>query len=303
MADSFRRTRLGIILPIDATVGLGATAAPRYSNSILIQWLFAIGLVFTSSAFNFQFAHDETRGFVGSGVLQTVTALTGAVGLLLIVTSRSTLRLTLRCWPILAMVALAFVSVLWSHNPQATLRRSVTFLSTVLFALAMVGRLSPTQCIRLLLRVMVLLCGLSIVWVMIFSETAVHQLTDLGQTQHAGHWRGVFSHKQGLGLFAGLTAGLLLFYGSVAFRSPLTRIAGIVVGIVCLFGSGSATGLATMLVTVTLLFFFYRVATSMDRGLRKSTLNLVLFGISCGYFLWSYGLLDRVPTLLGRSSD
>lgn len=291
---------------VGVPVGIGSSAAAyaEPTGGAFLQLMFAAGMIFISGAFTLQLAHDnESGGFVGSAILGMVTALTGILGVLLTLTSRNALRSLIRFWPLLALVALAFLSTAWSFDRSVTLRRSVALLSTVLFVLAMVMRLSPTQCIRLIVRVMVLECALSIVWVALFPDAAIHQLTDPGQTQHAGAWRGIFSHKNQLGLFAGLTAGLLTFYGSLALRSPIFTILGILCAIVCLLGAGSMTGWLTMFITAGILYLLYGIATRLAEGVRNLALNLLLIAILFVCLLWIYDFLAFLPMLLGKSSD
>jgi exopolysaccharide production protein ExoQ len=266
---------------------------------ILMQSVFAVGLIFISSAFVLQLAYDASTVVA----LQIITALTGIVGLSIIVTSPKALDLARRCWPILALVALAFVSTTWSLYPSQTFRKSYTLLSTVLFALAIVGRLAPADCIRLILRVMVLECILSIIWVVIFPEIALQDRTGLGEgVAGVSYWRGIFSHKQGLGVVAGLTTGLLMFYGSVAFRSPIIRIAAILPGVVCLMGTGSVTGILTVIVTSTSLYWSFGIAR-MASGVRNLMLNLTLLAIAFILIVWNHGSLDFLPVLFGKSAD
>jgi len=301
MAPNTILTGLKFNMPLVTTHPAPVAHAP--TQGLLVTSIFAVGLVFSSGAFNLQLADDASRAFSGSAVMQAISLLTGVIGLSLIVTSRSATKLAIRCWPIIAITGLIFISAAWSHNYPLTIRRGFVFLTTVLLALALVGRFSPLQSLRLIVRVMALQCALSIAWVFAFPEVAVHQITDLGQTQHAGLWRGIFSHKNGLGLFAGLTAGLLLFYGSMAFRSPVGVIAAFSCAIICLIGTSSMTGVLTMVVTAALLYFLYWMATTLDSRVRNQTLYLLLVGIFFGYLLWSAGVLNSLPVWLGRSGD
>src|SRR3979411_164876 len=98
MAIGFRSADLSVNIPM-RTIG-PPRAAGGERGGILIQFVFAFGLLFISSAFTLQLASDST-GFTGSVVLQVITALTGIFGFFLIVTSREALSLAIRCWPIL----------------------------------------------------------------------------------------------------------------------------------------------------------------------------------------------------------
>jgi len=310
MAIGFRSPDASANFPIRAIGPLRAAGGER--ASILIQFVIAFGLIFISSAFTLQLASDSngelgsdsSGGLYGSVVLQIITVLTGAFGFFLIVTSRNALSLAIRCWPILAMVALAFASATWSWNYPYTIQKSYVLLNVVLFAVAMVGRLSPTECIRLILRVMVLECLLSIFWVIIFPDSALQQKTGIGYPLDTiDRWRGIFSHKQGLGVFAGLTTGLLTFYGSIAFRSPIIRIAAIFIALACVIGSDSATGLVLIIVTPIILYSTYWIAIHLAPTGRYLALNVMLLAIVFLYVCWSYGLLDFLPRLIGKTSD
>ena len=299
MSSSLKSAALRVSPPID----MSAESAP--AASALIHFIFYVGLLFISGAFTLTLTsvHNDASAAAGSAVLQIVTALTGVSGTLLVFTSRNGRHFAIKCWPILAMVALAFLSSTWSFNRYFTLHKTFTLYCTVIFCLALVTRLSPMQCIQLILRVMMLACVLSIIWVIAFPETGMHQLSDLGQTQHAGQWRGIFSHKQGLGLFAGFTAGLLMFYGSMAFRSPIGTMFGLICAFVCLFGASSTTGWLTMILTAAVLYFLYGVVVFLRPGFRNLVLYLFLISILCGYLLWSYGFLYILPMLLGKTSN
>src|SRR5262249_33230042 len=149
-------------------------------------------------------------------------------GVAMLMTARGANKLIAQCWPIFALVGLAFASTLWSAAYPETFKKSYTLLNTVLFVMALAARYAPNDWMRLVLRVMAFECALSIVWVVIFPDAGIQQRTGLGASVEVGtYWRGVFSHKQGLGVFAGLTSGLLLFYGRAAFSSALAGIAAL----------------------------------------------------------------------------
>ncbi len=270
------------------------------NSGFLLQFVFAIGLIFISSAFTVQLAYDASTVVI----LQVITALTGVAGLLIMVTTPGATGLVRRCWPILALVALAFASTAWSLDPSQTFKKSYTLLSTVLFVMAIVGRMAPAEYIGLVLRVMVLECVISIIWVVIFPDVGLQDRTGLGEgIAGVSYWRGIFSHKQGLGVVAGLTTGLLTFYGSVAFRSPVFRIAAIGASAVCLVGTGSVTGILTAIVTSAVLYWFYFIATRIRAGGRNMMINLTLVAITAIFFVWSHGWLNFVPVMFGKSAD
>ena len=193
---------------------------PSAASGFPTRMLFTIFLIFSFPAFTIQLAMDMTTGrWTGSPVLQVATIGTELFVFAVIFFSREIKSLALRCWPIWVLVSIAVISATSSLNLSATIHESNTYLTTVLLGLTMVGALPQFQCIRTAVRAMALGCVLSLVWVFVFPAAAIHQLTDPYQTYMRACGAEFFSHKQGLGYFAGLTTGLLLFYRTTIFSN------------------------------------------------------------------------------------
>ena len=279
-------------------------STPRSAQELLVQACFAFGLIFLFPAFTIQLAFDETTmTFTGSKALQMINLGCEVFAFALVLRSRAAISLTRQCRAILVLVAMAFIWVPFSYDPRTTVRAANVFLSTSLFGIAMVARLGKLGSLRLIIRTMVLGCALSYYWVLAYPFEAVHQEFDAFQFQHAGLWRGIFSHKQGLGVFAGLTFGLLLFYGSAVFPSSfLVRLAALAIALRCLIGTKSATGMLVAAFTPAMLYasyWFTLGSPSMRKvtvGLLPTTGSLLLGGFMFGAFDW-------VPEMLGKSSD
>lgn len=264
---------------------------------------FMVGLLFLFPAFTFQLAFDQINfKFTSSPILQIISAGSELIALSTIFGSRAISRMVGLCRPILIMIALAFISTIWSIDRAGTIRASNVFATTSLFSLALLGRFGPTECLRFVIRMMVLGCALSIVWVIVFPQEAIHQAADQAQSVHAGLWRGIFTHKQGLGVFAGLTTGLLLFYGKIAFGSPPLRVAALMCGIACMIGTQSTTGFLTAVITPALLYGTYMVA-KFPLAARSAKFNVLLLSGLVVVASFHLGVLDFVPRLLGKSSD
>jgi len=219
-----------------------------------------------------------------------------------IIFSKRATRLAFHCWPLLVMCAIALMSAAWSVDPSVTVRRSFQLLFGCLLGIAMVGRVGSAEAIKIIVRTMAFGCLLSVVWVVAFPDVAVHQATDQAQTVHAGLWRGILSHKVDLGIFAGLTLALLLFYGPKVSGSPMSYLLGLASSIACLAGSGSATG---VVVAATLFFTFRLTYANANQPLkirRKLTRTLVMF-LVVWIALTTSGLFDQMASMLGRSSD
>ena len=130
----------------------------------------------------------------------------------------------------------------------------------------------------------------------------MHQETDLFQTVHAGLWRGIFTHKQGLGTFAGIATGLLLFYGRVAFSSSIVWICALACCATCLWATKSVTGfLGALVLTISLYVTYW--ASYLPRSNRQVAICALIFGCAVIMALFSQGFFDFLPELFGKSTD
>lgn len=235
-------------------------------------------------------------------VLQLIYVLGGLFAAGLIASSPKARDLLGRCWQLQVVCLLALVSAAWSVDLLLSLKASFTLIATLLLGIALVGRLGSKESLRLFIRSMSLACLLSVVWGLAIPDWGTHQATDKYQAVHAGLWRGIFTHKVNLGIFAGLTTGLLLFYGWRVFSNPLSYMIALVSAGGCILGSGSASGLATFSLLTSLLFvsqwMAIKRATTRRPWLRLASISTLLI-IAIIYS----GFLDAFAIFLGKSSD
>jgi O-antigen ligase len=281
--------------------------APSAGGSIGLglRALFTVGELFLFGTFVSMLAIDQSQydtSLQGSPVMQVIFGSSDLFALAMILTSPRARRIVAKCWPVLLLAALALASTLWSVDPYLTFRRSVSFLGTTLFGLAVAARFTPIEAIRFTTRVMSLACVLSVVWVVIFPYYAVHQASDAAQIVHAGLWRGIFGHKISLGFFAGLTLGLLLFYRRTIFSNPIVLLIAVACSTACLWGAQSATGYVTAVVMVVMLHVGYRIARA-NISMRKWLLLVLVAGLVFLQVCDQMGLLAFIPRLLGKSPD
>jgi hypothetical protein len=273
------------------------------STLIPVRVLFCIFFIFSFPAFTLQLAMNPVTGqWVGSPVFQVATLSSELFVFAIILSSNSMLNFVLRCWQLWVLILISFVSSTWSIFPKITIHASNTYMVAALLGLVIAGVLPQFQCIRFAIRVMVLGCVLSIVWVFVFPKAGVHQLTDHYQTVHAGLWRGVFSHKQGLGVFAGMTTGLLVFYGRSIFPLPLLVIS-LACSLICLIGTESATGVVVAVIT-PIFFYASYFATRLPPESRRRVFLIFTWcaiAIVIGFQLGVFNFL--IVHILGKSTD
>lgn len=95
---------------------------------------------------------------------------------------------------LLILVAIALTSVIWSGAPMLTARRSAALLGTTLFGVYFGTRYSLSEQLRLLAWALGTAAVLSLVVALVLPSYGVH----VGDA-HAGAWKGIYSHKNGLG--------------------------------------------------------------------------------------------------------
>jgi exopolysaccharide production protein ExoQ len=271
-------------------------------NNTGLVVVFAVGLMVQMPSFVSQLTFSD-GGASGSAVLQLASLGCFLLGATLVLGAPDRKQILDNAAIPLLYVGMSFLSVVWSINRPFTFRASFVLLSTTLFTLAVCSRLSPKACVQLIIRMMSLACVLSVIWALVFPESGVHHADDPSQAQHAGLWRGIFSHKQGLGVVSGLTTGLLLFYGSLAFPMVIVRIGALGAAIACLLGSGSITGLLVAVILATLLYLSYGVARASTPGQRRTGIWMFIAMLAGMYSLFHFNLANFIMPLLGKSAD
>lgn len=198
--------------------------------------------------------------------------------------------------PMLMLIALPFLSVLWSIGPSVTLRRAVGLLGTLLFSYLLAIRFTPSQLLLLIVA--------TLAPCMILSVLLMGAVPHLGFMDGAA--RGVFIHKNVLGWAAALStvaAGIMLIDRSHGLR--LVGLLALPASLVCLLASKSMTGLLSTTAAVGLVWFF--LALGRSRGTSRLVLIIVflqlvtLLMIALGEFLVPLlEALGKDATLTGR---
>ncbi len=212
---------------------------------------------------------------------------------------RLAFRIPLASPAVSLLIALSFLSTLWSLYPEVTLRRSVALLFTTAFALYLALRYSFPEIVRMLAT------ALSILMMLSFASVVLMPEVGLDSHMHVGAWKGIFWQKNVTGRMMVWLVLCLLWLdwtreGPRWVVRPLLALA-----LLLIVMSRSGTGLVTsVLVAVALL------STSVVRGnIRRfapALAFLVLLGVvgvTSGASFWYdiLHMLGRDPTLTGRT--
>lgn len=191
------------------------------------------------------------------------------------------------------LLALPFLSVLWSVGPSTTLRRAIGLLFTVLFAYALAMRFTPRQ---LLLIVFATLgaCVVLSVATLVISPGLARMLGD-------GAMRGIFLNKNSLGWFACLmllVATIVFLDRSLGFRRAACVL--LVAGIICLAGSGSMTAMIATGSACFLIAFY--VILQRSSGISRVAIILISVQSSVAALLLLHEFLVPLLEALGKDA-
>ncbi len=178
---------------------------------------------------------DNPQAMAGGDIVNQLgfTSLAGlAVFCLASFVDRRVLSAIFSPWWLL-LLALFMLSVLNANDPNAALRASIFTLSAILAITAVLSAPRDAEAFSMVIAVSGLfVVGLSYVGLVVFPDAAIHGAGGF-EPEHAGLWRGVFSHKNIAGpvmacfSFAGLylwrrgwtRSGILLFFMAVVFMA------------------------------------------------------------------------------------
>lgn len=205
-------------------------------------------------------------------------------------------------WLYLPFVAWACLSAGWSADPYNT-ARNASYLLLVFFAMPMVmQKLGLLVTMRIMLYTMaaVLICS---TFVALFFPAIGRHTSVVVAALHQGRWRGIFSHKNGLGPWAAFGAVFLMTHMRLVRGPRLLWIGSWMCAVVCLLLAGSATSVlaAFLLVAATTAFRYRR---HVSDGIFYATVFTGLVTAGLAYEIVKsvvFPLLGRDESFSGRT--
>jgi len=256
------------------------------------------GFVLLTSGADLRLAPEPGAGSPLSQAILAFFYCTGSILLLANVHAKHVLE---RAWPVLLLPLLALISVSWSAEPFLSFRRASAFAGTILFGLSLGAAYSQRVVIGLTVRSLALACGFSCLIVVVAPLYGVHQPGDAIQSVHAGLWRGIFGHRNTLGLWAGVSASSILIFGRFAFERLATRGLALAVSLACVAGANSGGGhvvcAAMILLSLLLLGFIAQPAERRELYIFTAVLALIIV------LLLRDAIETSVLYVLGKNSD
>jgi hypothetical protein len=227
-----------------------------------------------------------------------LTAITCAIGLgLMIGHIGPTLRTMLRQKTVAAFAVLAFLSTFWSQVPGLTFRRAGLLSLGLTFGCFLATYYSPEDLRRLMLAAGVIVGIACIAWGILLPQYGI---------SIDGEWKGIFGHKNHMGL------GILFFFSGLPFchipsrRRLLTLMLQSLFPLGLILLSRSMTALILIFVLIAVRIFGPFIASR-----RREQIPFVVYSIAVGLLVLALAitageriilpLLGKDPTLTGRT--
>jgi O-antigen ligase len=266
---------------------------------------YGLGVIFVGGGFVLYTAGADPRVAreiaAASPVSQLVLGFFYLGGALLLVSSPQARRVLRFAWPMLLLPGLAIVSTLWSPDPALTLRRAVAFAGTIIFGLSLGAAFRFRGTVTLIAFAMSIVMVVSVALAVLDPVRAIHQPDDVIQAVHAGHWRGIFAHRNTLGFWAGASIVVLGLVGGEAFRRPWLWPGTVLAAAACLVATGSSAGLAIVAFAAA---FFMMLTTTLKQPAQLRAPLAVFWAVLGLAAVLSFEEIARFGLqLLGRDSN
>ncbi|MGI9503420.1 MAG: O-antigen ligase family protein [Geminicoccaceae bacterium] len=145
-------------------------------------------------------------------------------------------------------ILLAPLSVVWSTAPNETLFRSASVVGSSLFGIYLGWRFTLGRMVFLLAVALTIAAGLSVIAVFVIPSIGIDQ-----SAAHAGIWRGIHFHKNGLG--ATCAVGCLIIGYAIADSRGNARLffmGGLLLTLLLLVGARSTTSVFATLIAAAM---------------------------------------------------
>jgi O-antigen ligase len=268
---------------------ISETSAGTFEKAFVV-----FGLLLSTGAF-MNLAVSSSGGNIddaaGTPALQVLWAVVDITIFVLLMRRRKEFWNALRNEPwLIALIVLAFCSVVWSDSPALTIRRSVAFMSTILFGTYLGLRYPVSQQLRLIAGA----CAITIVFSYFFGFLGLGNAVD---QQAAVGWIGVFVQKNTLGRMMVLSAIVFLLLRKTNQVNRTLANFGVIFSLVLIALSRSTTAA----VVLTLLLLCFPIMSLIQRNKARAVQLVVALGILAVLILFWIGKhLEVVSQVTGK---
>jgi exopolysaccharide production protein ExoQ len=172
---------------------------------------------------------------------------------------------------LLCLPCLAILSTVWSDVPGETLRRGILILLSTIFALYLSDRFTPEQHLQIFYYLGACAAALSLLCVVALPAYGISP---------DGSWKGIFGHKNDLGVFMVFFASAALYLPRQYGAAKILRIFVLLAALILVAFSQSRSG---WLVTIAYAGFFFgsTVLRRLGRRARSGLLAVFVVLVAC----------------------
>ncbi|MBF0458251.1 MAG: O-antigen ligase family protein [Nitrospirae bacterium] len=156
----------------------------------------------------------------------------------------------------ISLITLSLLSALWSQFPLVTLRESIEFTGLTLFGLYMVMRFTSEEQHKLMAITLGIIAIFSVITAVLLPKYGIMQWHPYGEN-HPGAWRGVFGHKNSLGLYSNFCLIVFLLLNVRELKHRIIKW-GIIMLSFCLSILSKSGGATLIMLIVICLIPFYK---------------------------------------------
>ncbi|MBA3922898.1 MAG: O-antigen ligase family protein [Nostocaceae cyanobacterium] len=193
------------------------------------------------------------------------------------------------------LVGLALASILWTVAPDMTPRRSLLLLGTTLFGIYLATRYSLREQLYLLAGTLSIVIFLSIIFAIALPSYGVMSVQESGV--HAGAWRGIMTHKNGLGRLMVLSNMVFLLLSISSRQWRWFFGVNYILSIALIVLSTSKTAL-TVFLTMTIMLPIYRAWRQNSSRVVPLTIAIIL--VAAGATTLLLDNLEVLGNVLGK---
>ncbi len=197
---------------------------------------------------------------------------------------------------LLGLFILVFLSSVWSEDPQDSINRSLNFLGKTLVAYQLTRYLTPNGVLMYLRECLLIVMCISIAAALLFPELGTMAFRE------SYAWRGLFTHKTGLGNSAALCAIICFHYFRQSGYRSIFHAATVVLAIAITVLSQSATSISALAVALSIyiLVSLLKLETALHRKRLKALIAVAILSVVA--VIAAVHHWDAILSLLGRDS-
>lgn len=243
------------------------------------------------------------EGDIDSVFLRIVFLLIYAISLALLAfrSQRTLYFLKGNIWLTL-LVVMAILSVSWSTVPSITFRKTVSLIGTTLFAVYLASRYSFEEQIKIYGWTFGIAVVFSLIFGIAFPQYGISSLDAVN-----GAWRGIYSHKNGLGqsMFVSFLTFYFLSLSNIRVKYKLLCQSLYVLSIILIILAQSGTSLMSVVFIFTTSQVLKSLSLTSKKGILAILIAIIIASLLLFVFLINFETLltanNKDITLTGRT--